>query len=147
MSQINKKGLSEVIAITIIILLGIIAVSAVYVAVYPIIDLSPEISCAELSLTFPQPIEAKKACYNTATSQAELTIFRQTDHEIKTINFLFSTGEKFYCGEDCSNVRIPEEGETQTYYFSLPYSSGMKLTYGINECPLNNIEVMPSCNG
>ncbi len=145
MQKINKRGLSEVIFISVVIILSVVAVGSVFVAVRPVIDLSPETSCAAIKLSEPRPISHKTACFNQDSLEIELTLLRQTSEDINTIDFIIN-GEEYFCGDGCINGKILDDGETQTYFFQEQYTEGMRITYGINSCFFESVIVEPACS-
>ena len=114
----NKKGLSEVIATLIMIMLSLIAISMVWITVQSLtkkIQFSPEISC--LDIQTKMPLQISSACYNSETKETQFTIERNLEN-INIENLYFQTNYKWCCGLNCPNCKILDKGTTKTYFLS-----------------------------
>jgi hypothetical protein len=120
MSKLNKKALSNIVISILLVLLAIIAVSFVALTLNKLIkpNLSPELSCLDLQIG--QSIIIQKACYNSTTSDVEVTLRRSIDTEIDSLDFTINMqGESssWSCSSFCSDCSILGKGEIKTYYF------------------------------
>ncbi|MEK6856316.1 MAG: hypothetical protein AABX66_04125 [Nanoarchaeota archaeon] len=150
MQNINKKGISNVVATVLIILVSVIAISAVYVSLKPALtaSLSPAISCLDLKLN--SLLEVQSACFNNNTKKIEISIGSMTNlNGVNSIDFgLDENGYTVYnwiCGGSCSSCQfegnkyyLPIEGfslnltENQTIY--LQVSNCLRLNKKVVEC-------------
>tara|TARA_Y100000310_G_scaffold331853_1_gene406241 strand:- start:1356 stop:1787 length:432 start_codon:yes stop_codon:yes gene_type:complete len=113
----NKKGLSNLVATVLIILLSLTAIATLSTQIISLINspsLSPETSCPVLASK--NIIEIIKACYNTETSETEIILTRNNKNIlISSLNFLLDE-ESFSCNNACGTCEILEQG-TEKYYF------------------------------
>ena len=145
MQSLNKKGLSEIIAVVLIISLSIIAVGMVWgVIKKQTAVLSPAFSCLDIQ-TQP-PIEVSEA--KTVNSKLEIKVSRKpTDETIInkmyfTIVYTDSTTDIAYAGNDCTKTDILAKGETKKYYFDIPAGKNPRqIAYGVNNCPVGGIDI------
>ncbi|MAG27998.1 hypothetical protein CMI47_20930 [Candidatus Pacearchaeota archaeon] len=137
--MMNKKALSNIVAVSLIILLSIAAISLLSVYVFDIIKspaLSPEYSC--LNLQLEPPIQIQKACYSSETSEIQLTLKRSSDDlTIDALDFILDN-EAWCCGVDCPNCEILSQDTTKTYYFP-ETSDSISLTF--QNCLLDEQEI------
>ncbi|MEK6800739.1 MAG: hypothetical protein AABY10_06145 [Nanoarchaeota archaeon] len=130
---LNRKGISDVVAVSTLILLTVVAASMVYVSVLGTINkagaqLSPEISCLEMQGR--SPFELKDACYNQNTKEIEVKMKRKLgNYDLSGVDFVVSTSngemKKWQCGDLCGNCILPNIEETKNYYFS--FSDSLNL--------------------
>jgi|TARA_Y100000310_G_C20584972_1_gene764914 hypothetical protein len=129
--HLNKKGLSNLIASVLIILLSITAIATLSTQIFSLVNsptLSPETSCP--ILLSKQPIQVIKTCYNTETSETEITLTRNNQNiKISQLSFLLDE-ESFSCGESCGTCQILQTG-TEKYYFD---KDANQLTLFVNNC-------------
>jgi len=148
----NKKGLSEVIAISIFILLAIISLSIVWASINNLTAVLSPIDCTQARIE--QPIIGKGACYNSETKDVELILSRRTTSDIPitsmefTITFTNRENLNYDCGPatDCETATILKIGETKTYFFNIEDNTGLNsIIVGINDCSLLSEEIIESC--
>jgi len=152
--KINKKGISEVVAVVLIILISIVAISILFVVVRQQLDFSPQLSCTELQIK--QVFGIKDACLDEASGKVITTLKRSFDDtQINSIGFTisFANEEKINsicdgpfglsCGSDCL---IPKAGETKKFYLDITGQSNPEsLLIKANGCVLQNTEILPNC--
>ena len=134
----NLRGLSNIIAITLIILLTTVAVALLFTSIDKFTNLlSPEFSCLELQVE--TPITIREACFNQTTQETEITLTRDLqDVFLSEIDFTLDS-EQYACGPSCGgNCHILESGNTKTYYFQ---SQAAQITLSSNNCPLDAQEI------
>ena len=149
LKKINNRGISQVVAIAVLILLAIIAISALWVAVKPIVSLSPELSCTQLQLSEPQVLSIEKACYDSSGGEVVLTLSRSLSSiNDKTLDFslAFEDGKinKYRCGEGCEGSSVLNRGETKKYFFAVD-ETPMQASISVNSCSLETSDIEPSC--
>ncbi len=126
MQNMNNKGLSDIVAAVLLIMIGVAAVFMVYVFVKDNVSdlnsqLSPIVSCLELQ---ENPFEILDAVYLEDEGKIEATIRRpSTDQYVESIEFSFSgDGDdiNYMCGPTCGGAcNIQEAGQVKTFYFKL----------------------------
>ena len=149
----NKKGISQVISLSIFILLVFVSVGILWSSIKPLtLNLSPQFNCQQLQLEPVRPLTINKACFNSGTNNVELTITRSalTNIEFNTIDFTITLSNRenlnYYCGADCGNARILGPGETMTYFFGIGSDAEFQdITVGINNCPLALEKIEKTC--
>ena len=122
----NKKGLSEIIAIVIFIVLTMISVSLVFASVKtllekPEVQISPFVSCTQI-LQIPPKIG--NVIYNEETGDVEVTVKRHSaDDYTNSFDFVLKTpieSNKYACGPSCGGVcNIQNPGESKIFYFAV----------------------------
>jgi len=137
----NKKAMSQVIAVLLIVLLSLIAVTTVWGVFKSITErtqLAPEFECTQLSANMP--IRITDACYNPLTQDAEITLSRKLDTlDIKKINFIIGSNT-WCCGlPECSQCQILETGE-KIYYFDYE-TSPSSVALMIDKCFIEEKEI------
>ncbi|MEM3074334.1 MAG: hypothetical protein QW727_00095 [Candidatus Pacearchaeota archaeon] len=136
-----KKGLSNLIANILIILLSISLIVIISTSLFKLINnpsLSPEQSC--LTFLSKKPILIKNLCHNEESKEIEVLIQRTFEKiEIDSINFVIGK-EKYFCGNYCSNCEILSYGELKKYY--LPFNENKdKMSLIVNNCLIEEIEI------
>jgi len=122
--RLNKKGLSEIITTALFILMAVVAVGLIWFAVHNLINkvyFSPSSFQNCLDIQMEKIVSIKNACYNTNTSDVEITILRQPSQiNIESLNFIINLNNgdviKYNCGSGCSNCRLLSESQEKTYY-------------------------------
>jgi len=122
-NKLNKKGISDVIAVTILLAMTI---TSLFLFGYFILDLSketaqlaPAVSCFEMNS------KIESVCYDEEKTELKIKLKRGLSDE--GINsFMFSVesagkSDSYYCGEKCGqgSCEIPGKGETKTLYLIL----------------------------
>jgi hypothetical protein len=146
--MINKKALSSVVVATLLIVIGIAAITIVAVNINTFLkssstQLSPTINCIDLQSK--STIQITSACLNEDTSEIELTIKRSlSNSEISQLDFLLSSDissqtASYCCGlPDCESCALLKEGEQKTYFFpTSPSESFSKSVVSIGSCELD----------
>jgi hypothetical protein len=144
MQGLNKRAVSDIVAIVLIISLSLIAVSLVFAYLKPLIlDLSPEFDCTKAKLK--QALKIESACYDPQTNDVVLEIERKFDKNIInridfSIQSLDNSNEKFYCGENCNGALLLNPGETKKYFFE---TSGIpsSISISVRGCFLDTSEI------
>lgn len=120
----NKKGLSDVIAVVSLILIGIVAIGIVSVYVLDFAskpDLSPTINCLDLQTN--QHLSLKSQCYDYSKKEAVIELFRSAQlEELNEINVVLkseSKDSKWVIGGNCEGCLLVEKGGSKKYYFDL----------------------------
>jgi hypothetical protein len=149
--KLGRKGISTVVAATIMILVSIIAIMLLWTPLKNLIEkplLSPQLSCAEMKLIPLLKIES--ACFDEKSAEIKLKIRRSLDStEIPAIKFaLASDGktENWECSRNCGNCEILQPGETRFYYLPAEkLSQGASLALYVEECAIDIKDVSASC--
>jgi len=138
----NKKALSDLVAIVSIISVSILAIS---ILSYYIINssnsllLSPEKSCLDLKLSDTLKIES--VCYNLDKSETQTIIKRSLKSpEIEDIDFIISSDtntEHWKAGRGCENCKLPKEGESKIYSLDSVDSREKTLYLLIDNCEMD----------
>jgi hypothetical protein len=119
MQNLSKKGMGQITAIVLLILIAVASIGIMWVAFGKTeVALSPAFSCFEMQ-TSP-PINLVEACYNSETREVEVTIGR-TFNDIYGETFelsIFSAGDSttWSCGNTCGACFVPRKGEVETYF-------------------------------
>jgi len=130
MQNMNKKGLSNIIANVLIILLVISAIATLSTSIFNLVDspaLSPEKSCP--ILLSKKIIEVREACYNQETQETIITIQRNDKTQIESLSFILNQ-ESYTCGNACNTCNILQEG-IKKYYFPL---ESEEVSVVVNNC-------------
>ena len=142
----NKKGLTEVITIMMIILISISAATIFSVAILKTTaQLSPAISCGEYRIS--QTVKLKNYYFSKEQNEIKLTVERKLNTKLKNIKFSVNTDknkEEWICGESCGDCSIPLEGETKSYQLQLnQLSTPLTLTISPDGCILQRVKLEP----
>jgi hypothetical protein len=130
MYNMNKKGVSSIIANILIILLVIAMVGTLSSQILKLINnptLSPENNCQ--LLYSKNIINLQEACYNPDTKETEIKVRRNSQEPINKLTF-FLNGIPHSCGNTCGSCHILQEG-TQTYYFD---KQAQEVSLFMNNC-------------
>jgi len=148
MSSINnKRGLSQIVAMIIFILLTISAIGILIPSIRnlaqapgePLLSLT---SCIQLQQN-PSTIEGTD--YNE--DQLLVEVKRAFSGEVSSFDFILETNsgntERFTCGDNnqCNNCYIQNIGQEKTFYFSLPDIKKVSL-YANGNCLMDEEEVL-----
>ena len=146
----NKKALAPVIAVTLIILLSVLAVGIISTYVIKSVksvQLSPESSCLDLKIN--QALKIETACYNTSNNEIKTTIKRAINTpQLSTIDFTVSSldkTERWEVGGSCLNCKLPEEGESKVYDLDSTSTEKRTLILSTQSCELDRKEIF-ACN-
>lgn len=146
--MMNKKALSSVIAVTLIILVSVIAVAIISTYIIKSVksvQLSPESSCLDLKIN--QALKIESACYNSSNNEVKTTINRGLNtQQISQIDFTVSSldkTERWEVGGQCVNCKLPEEGESKTYYLDSTSTEKRTIIISTSSCELDRIEIKP----
>ncbi|MDO8564335.1 MAG: hypothetical protein Q7R87_04980 [Nanoarchaeota archaeon] len=146
--MMNKKALAPVIATTLIILVSIIAVGIISTYVIKSVksvQLSPESSCLDLKIN--QALKIETTCYNIIDNEVKTTIKRAINtQQISTIDFTISSLDKtehWQVGGTCLNCKLPDEGESKTYYLAPSDFDKGELIISVSSCELDRKEIKP----
>lgn len=135
----NKKALSGVVSVLIMVLISILAVTIMWVAIReltrPETILAPK-SCIDFQINMPYELEG--TCYNSENQEVVITMAKKYDkYKVDNINFLIDNRTKtstWCCGEDCQNCKLPTTIPKQ--YF-LPFTEKpLSVTLEISGCTL-----------
>ncbi len=143
MSSINKKGLSEIIAVVMMIGMSVVALTLLGTFLFNLVgetaQLAPAVSCLEMTS------KMESACYDGPNLELQIKLKRGLgDKGITSFKFgveSAGTTNSYSCGEECGCI-IPEMGETKilSYGFS---TMPDKLTLFANEnCNLGTKKVI-----
>mgnify|MGYP001558105253 CR=1 FL=1 len=139
----NKKGLSQVVSVVIIILLAISSVSLVSLFVFKIINnpqFSPNTSC--LSIKLDNLASVNSACYNNSSNETEIKISRKSDNDffIDSMELILSDGKdsKTWTCSSCGSCEILGNGESKVYFVE---GSGSELSLKVNGCVVDTTSV------
>jgi hypothetical protein len=146
MQKMNKKALANVVVLSLLIMLSVVAATILGVFVKNLVNqanLSPQINCIENQAE--NLIEIENACLNQETNELELTLKRNTQEtELISLDFsVLSQGQstEWCCGKDCANCDIQNLGETKTYYLSMQTLNPESITVSIDSCLLDEKEI------
>jgi hypothetical protein len=143
----NKKGVSQVIAIVLFILMSLSAIGILFGAVNNFLgkaenQLAPTFSCPILQAN---PSKIISADYNE--NQLLVEVKRAFNEEVSFFDFILETNsgntERFTCssGPQCNNCFIQNIGQEKTFYFSLPEVKKVTL-YANGNCIMDEKEVL-----
>lgn len=141
--NVNRKGLSDVVGMTILIFMSIAAIVVVAIFVNSLINpvsLSAKIDCADLQMQ--GAIKINSVCYNRNTNETELMIQRSLDSEIYSLEFSISSDDnsaQFKCDSSCLNCRLLSNGETKRYYFATADPNSIAIKSG--KCVLASADI------
>ncbi|MBT3405509.1 hypothetical protein HN832_00600 [archaeon] len=161
-NKINKKGVTQVISIVLLISLALVLIGIFWFSFKNIIQLSPETTICK-DLEFKSPISIIKSC-NLNQNETQILIKREIDNlEINSINFIFSNGAIFQLkqeskcldlkeanskyGQKCS---IPNQREQKEYLFDLtgetpPTQIGIEIETKKITCLIDVKEIKNNC--
>jgi len=134
MQSLNKKGLSEVVQTSLLILLSISAIFTMWSYVKDLTGdfeetLSPVVGCINMKS------KIESACINE-NRQVEVTLIKALGEEITRTDFGLN-GESFICGDNlCQSCTFTEDKNLQTIYLN-PENEDLEnnnLMVSINGC-------------
>ncbi len=136
MQNLNRKGVSGVVASVVLIMLAITAVWIFSVALNKFLtspSLSPQFSCVDLQ--FAKQVYAESACYNSSSGEVRVVVKRGLDgnYNFETLTFVIDfngNSDSWRCGEGCINCDMVDLGNRKVYYFDvsdLGVPTGMAL--------------------
>lgn len=144
----NKKALSNVVAVLLITLISVTAVSVLYSQLRPILSpekaLAPAFSCFDFKLN--QPVTIQNACFNSETRKFEISLSQKQDISSHSLKFSFiqeNNGEEWLCGGLCSSCIINSNSSNSVYYLPLdniPFNAenSPKLLLSISGCQIDS---------
>ncbi|MBS3088380.1 hypothetical protein J4402_01220 [Candidatus Pacearchaeota archaeon] len=149
MQNINKKAVSDHIAIVSVVLLALIFVSVmsyVFNKITAAPELAPAVSCLEMQTSFPLAIQ--NSCFNSETNQIEATLKRKLGTEINSFDFSITTPSEtsaWHAGPGCEGCEVLSEGQVKTYYIEQNINAGENNKIGvlINNCLIQTKEILP----
>ncbi len=138
MPNLNRRGISNLVAAVVLILVGIVSVTIVFMSLNSFAaKLSPQLSCTELEIT--NSLRIKSACYNSLSNEIEIVIDRglQDDLSISRLEFT-GAGFNWLCGGAChSDCTVLDTGSSKKYYLSLEGRNlPEEVALGVNGCSL-----------
>lgn len=146
----NKKALSGVIAVILLISISILAVGIISTYVIKSsksVQLSPESSCLDLKIN--QALKIESACYDSTSAIKEIktTIKRNINTEqISNIDFthiIENKKERWEVGGQCETCKLPEQGESKIYNLAPSDFEGGELIISSSSCELDRKEIKP----
>jgi len=132
MRSLNKKGISEIVQITSIIALSIIALWAVGSYVLDLSSklegtLSPVVECVQLQTRIIS------ACINQ-DGKIEATINKPEADNLEKINLIGENGFKTSCGGGCSTCNLQDRGTKTIFIENSNLQVGEKLYVTSESC-------------
>ena len=143
MQGLNNKGISQVVAIILIVGMTLVALSLLGTFLFDLFEktetqLAPVVSC----LTLQSKIVS--AC--SSDGNLELEVLREiSDDEISSFKFSIESsgkGESIYCGDGCGSCNIQEIGQTKKFYFNLEYVPEKVTLFANKNCKLGTKKVV-----
>jgi hypothetical protein len=143
MQGLNNKGISQVVAIILIVGMTLVALSLLGTFLFDLFEktetqLAPVVSC----LTLQSKIVS--AC--SSDGNLELEVLREiSDDEISSFKFLIESSgkrESIYCGKDCGSCNIQGIGQTKKFYFNSEYVPGEITLFANEKCNLGTKKVV-----
>ena len=136
--MINKRGVSEVVSVVLIILISISLVSIMFVYIMDYaskpLQLSPQ-NC--INMQSNPPITIDSACYHKLSNNVEVKLSRSVDNfDITSLKLSVSDGSKsssWSCSKSCNTCSVLSTGEKKFYYV-LASSKPIILKLTINDC-------------
>ena len=123
---IGKKGLSDVLANVMMIMLAIVAVGIIGASVKQIVSspsFSPQFSCLDMQAS--RHIYVDSACYNATSGEITSAVKRTLSDrfDIKELRFVIDFEGKdsasWKCGAGCTNCNVLQLGNRRIYYFDV----------------------------
>lgn len=141
----NKKGISEIIAMSILILSILAGATIVFNSIQNTFSLSPEFTCLEMT-TSPQ-IKIHSACFNSQTNSINFELSGSLSNTLSELTILADLEEytEWSCGNSCGTCTLPGPGQTQQYSIqtgnpeapeslSLKFEDCIFTTQSLNSC-------------
>ena len=144
--KINKKGLSTVVSVVLVMVLSIALAGIVGTTLikFANLSLSPAVSCTQLQISSPVSIE--DACYDSSTGQARVLVKRAIDSpEISEFSLALGSS-KWSCTQSCGSCNLLGAGDTRTYYlpvqdFNIQQDNANTLTLSVDSCTLTSAQI------
>ena len=132
MQNLNKKGISEIVQITSIIALSIIALWAIGSYVLDLSSkldgtLSPVVDCVQLQTRITD------ACVNPE-GKIEVTLSKAITDKITRVNLVGDNNFKASCGESCSTCLLQESDSKKIFLENSNLQEGNKIYLTIDSC-------------
>ena len=139
MQNMNRKGLSEIIQISLITLLSIAALAFVWSYVTDIsTDLEKQLSPTVDCITMQSKIES--ACVD---ANGKVLVKLDVKEKINVAEFRINS-ESFYCGQNaCSSCSISEEDKQTIYLEPAQASSQDRVVTSLNGCTPESFVINP----
>ena len=136
MQNLSKKALSEIVSTVLIIFISLAAITLVFIAVK---DITQKVQFSPEKLCLSQPMEIKNTCYNSLTSDLQVTITRNNLEQEMISSFIFLVDSNqetlsWQCG-NCNYCKVLDSGE-KTYYISLDKKPD-KVSIKLDSCILD----------
>lgn len=120
--KIGRKGMANILAVLLLILLGIAAVILLGFYIYKTLNnpvLAPAFNCLELQLE--RKISLQGACYDSEKGDVVLNVRRLGDGlQVDRIYFVLGLEDgrrkRYCCGGECESCDILEDGSSEDYY-------------------------------
>jgi hypothetical protein len=146
----SRKGLSEIVGATILILLVVLSASLIFISINSLLEkpglqAAPFASCIQIQEISPELLSVR---YNSETKDIEATIKRHVaDDYSQSFDFLLqgkSKSDKYTCGLTCGGTcNIQNPGETKTFYFAVNQEIPEKITFFVNgDCEIGSKDVV-----
>ena len=117
----NKLGMSSIISVTLVILIGmtLATTTGIIVTDSSLSLLSPALKCSDVKIQ--EPIQITNAIYNSNTKNVEITLSRKLDAlDITTFQLDFVSGpeisQSWSCDLSCGQCVMLSKGETKKYF-------------------------------
>lgn len=133
MYNLNKKGMSSVVQISLLTMLSVMAISMVWGYVSDLSNslenqLSPSVDCIS------QKSDVANACVNS-DGKVELSIDVGIEEKVSNLNINYF-GESFSCGQTCGSCNIIDEQGRKKVYIDTQEDVNVQddITASINGC-------------
>lgn len=144
----NKRGLSSVVGVVLIIFLSAISITLIGLEINKMIQspsFSPKVNCLEYQSQ--KVVNIRTVCYSDLNKEIVLSLQRKEGYEVEGISFVYSQGETYkswICdGKTCGGCKMPEAGSVKNYFLtgiaSLPENS--KLTVIVDNCEVDSKKI------
>jgi hypothetical protein len=148
---LNRKGVSNLIATMLIILLSIASVGLLWVYVTNTIKpaLSPENSCFDFGIN--PPVKIDSACFNPESENIEIKLTRSFDSTtLNNLNFIINSNSfsnSWSCSNACNTCSILNKGESKKYYFNFDSNNtqNLKVYVQSGNCLIDSLNVKEIC--
>ncbi len=150
MHNLNKKGLADIVAVSLLIMLSVAAVALVFGIVNNLtVGLAPAFECTQNQLN---GMRIESACVNEVEDVVEVVVHRPPRADgAQTLSFTVNSGTdevNYACGgEVCGSCYVIEELMTNTYYLPITSLDGSVtlVSMGVDTCLLGIQESVPAC--
>ncbi|MCR4285110.1 MAG: hypothetical protein NUV97_03660 [archaeon] len=144
MQTINKKAISAVVEVSLLILITVSLAGIIYMPLRGMVDeplLSPEISCSNQA---ENPLIGMYACYNQETKKIEIEVVRKSG-TIASLKFQVSkegNTDSYSCGSGCSTCElVGSTSDSKIYYIPLSEKPD-SISIITNECEGTENEIL-----